>query len=44
MIVDFFVNNEQTFRIVDEIKVKAGEEILDSEPTQIETLSVELVK
>lgn len=44
VLVDLSINSEQSFQIGDEIKVKAGDVVLDSEPRQVDTLSVELVE
>lgn len=44
VIVDLSVNSEQKFEVENEIKVKFDGPILDSDPPQINTLSVELVK
>lgn len=44
VIVDLSVNSEQSFQIGNEIKVEAGEVILDSDPRQVDTISVELVE
>lgn len=43
VIVDLSVNQDESFQLGDEIKVNAGDEILDSDPPQIETISVELI-
>lgn len=43
IIVDLSVNREDSYQLGDKIKMIGGEEILESDPPQIETISVELI-
>ena len=44
VLVDLSVNSKRSFQVGDAIQVTAGAEILESDPPQVHTLSVELVK
>ncbi|GAA0603335.1 hypothetical protein GCM10009001_20370 [Virgibacillus siamensis] len=44
MFVDLSVNNDKTFQVGDKIKVGFDGKILESNPAQINTLSVELIE